>query len=174
MWISQRSLSLIYELLTCATVPNCTCFLEVRMYLISRNVVSICSVRLPLELYKDKNSFIMPYYGLFWTRSPYLDLRWRSRSTGTIPELLITSIVRHKNKNRWVGDPMWRSCSLFCVVIFYSSFGLVKYPYTKQFHMISTGDPPFTMFLLYDLLWDIVPVCLYTRICEISNKTTPM
>ncbi len=64
---------------------------------------------------------IMPYYGLFWTQSPYLDLKWRSRSTGTIPELLMTSIVQHKNKNWWVGDPVWRSCSLFCVVIIHSS-----------------------------------------------------
>ncbi len=66
---------------------------------------------------------IMPYYGLFWTRSPYLDLQWRSRSTGTIPELLITSIVWHKNKNRWRGDPLWRSCELFCVGIFNESDG---------------------------------------------------
>ncbi len=84
----------------------------------------------------------MPYYCLFWTRSPYLDLRWRSRSTGTIPELLITSIVWHKNKNRWVGDPLRRSCELFCVVIFHSSFGLVKYPYTKQFTWSPQGIPP--------------------------------
>ncbi len=76
-------------------------------------------------------TYIMPYYGLFWTWSPYLDLRWRSCSSGTIPELIITSIVRHKNKNRQVGDPLWRSCELFCVVIFHESFGLVKYPYTK-------------------------------------------
>ncbi len=85
---------------------------------------------------------IMPYYGLFWTRSPYLDLQWRSRSTGTIPELLITSIVQHKNKNRWVGDLLWRSCSLFCVVIFHSSFGLMKFPYTKQFTWSPQGIPP--------------------------------
>ncbi len=85
---------------------------------------------------------IMPYYGLFWTWSPYLDLQWRSRSTGTIPELLIISIVRHKNNNRWVGDLLWRSCELFCVVIFYSSFGLVKYPYTKQFTWSPQGIPP--------------------------------
>ncbi len=84
----------------------------------------------------------MPYYGLFWTRSPYLDLRWRSCSTGTIPELLITSIVQHKKKNRWVGDPLWRSCSLFCVVIFHSSFELVKYPNTKQFTWSPQGIPP--------------------------------
>ncbi len=84
----------------------------------------------------------MLYYGLFWMRSPYLDLRWISRSTGTIPDLLIISIVRHKNKNRWVGDPLWRSCSLFCVVIFHSSFGLVKYPYTKQFTRSPQGIPP--------------------------------
>ncbi len=86
----------------------------------------------------------MTYYGLFWMWSPYLDLRWRSRSTGTIPELLITSIVRHKNKNSWVGDPMWRSCSLFCVMIFHSSFRLVKYPNTKQFTWSPQGIPPFT------------------------------
>ncbi len=84
---------------------------------------------------------IMLYYSLFWTRSPYLDLQWRSRSTGNILELLITSIVRHKNKNRWVGDPLCRSCSLFCVVIFQSSFGLVKYPYTKQFTWESPPSP---------------------------------
>ncbi len=36
------------------------------------------------------------------------------------------SIVWHKNKNRWLGGPLWRSCELFCVVIF---------------HMIFTGDP---------------------------------
>ncbi len=88
---------------------------------------------------------IMPYYGLFWTRSPYLDLRWRSRNTGTILELLITSIVRHKNKNRWVGDPLWRSCSLFCVVIFHES---------ETIHMISTGDPPLTC-SCYNILWAI-------------------
>ncbi len=82
----------------------------------------------------------MPYYDLFWMRSPYLDLRWRSRSTGTIPELLIISIVRHKNKNRWVGDPLWRSCSLFCVEIFHES----EYPYTEQFTWSPQGIPPFT------------------------------
>ncbi len=50
--------------------------------------------------FKHPFSHIMPYYGLFWTQPPYLDLRWRSHSTGTIPEIIITSIVRHKNKNR--------------------------------------------------------------------------
>ncbi len=84
---------------------------------------------------------IISYYGLFWTWSPYLDLQWRSRSTGNIPELLITSILRHKNKNRWVGDHLWRSCSLFCVVIFHSSFGLMTYPYTKQFTWSPQGIP---------------------------------
>ncbi len=84
----------------------------------------------------------MPYYGLFWTRSPYLDLQWRPRNTGTILELLLTSIVRHKNKNRWVGDSLRRSCSLFCVVIFHESIGLVKYPYTKQFTWSPQGIPP--------------------------------
>ncbi len=93
---------------------------------------------------------IMPNYGLFWTWSPYLDLRWRSRSTGNIPELLITSIVQHNNKNRWVGDLLWRSCSLFCLVIFHSSFGLVKYPYTKQFTWSPQGIP-LHLFLLYYL-----------------------
>ncbi len=83
----------------------------------------------------------MPYYGLLWTWSPYLDLRWRSRSTGTIPELLITSIARHKNKNRWVGDPLWRSCSLFCVGIFHKSSEISLH---KTMNMISTGDPPLT------------------------------
>ncbi len=82
----------------------------------------------------DCSPVFMPYYGLFSMRSPYLDLRWRSRSTGTLSELLITSIARHKNKNMWVGDPMWRSCSLFSVVI----------SLHKTIHMISTGDPPFT------------------------------
>ncbi len=77
------------------------------------------------------------YYGLFWMRSPYLDLWWRSCSTGTILERLITSIVRHKNKNRWVGDPLWRSFSLFCAVIFHESL-------RKTNHMISTRDPTFT------------------------------
>ncbi len=70
------------------------------------------------------------------------------RCTGTIPELLITSIVRHKNKNRWVGDPVWRSCSLFCVVIFHSSFGLMKYPYTKQFTWSPQGIPPSSVLVI--------------------------
>ncbi len=42
---------------------------------------------------------VMLYYG------PVLNatsIPW-SRSTGNIPELLITSILRHKNKNRWRG-----------------------------------------------------------------------
>ncbi len=75
-------------------------------------------------------------YGLFWTWSPCLDLKWRSHSTGTIPELLITSIVWHKNKNRWTGGSLWRSCELFCVVIFHESEGRVKYHYTKQWYII--------------------------------------
>ncbi len=90
----------------------------------------------------------MPYYDLFWMRSPYLDLQWRSYSTGIIPELLITSIVWHKNKNRWVGDPLWRSYSLFCVVIFHSSFILVKYPYTKQFTWSPQGIPPLPVLVI--------------------------
>ncbi len=89
-------------------------------------------------------TWYMLYYGLFWMKSTYLDVRWRSRSTGHIPELLITSIVRHKNNNRWVGDPLWRSCSLFCVVIFHSSFGLVTYPYIptqNHSHDLRRGCP---------------------------------
>ncbi len=78
-------------------------------------------------------SYLYAILWLFWRWSPYLDLWWRSCSTGTIPDLLITSIVRHENMNRWWGDPLWRSCSLFCVVIFHLSFGLVKYHYKKQF-----------------------------------------
>ncbi len=80
----------------------------------------------------------MPYYGLFWTRSPHLDLRWRSRSTGTILELFIASIVRHKNKNRWVGDPLWRSCSLLLIL------WIREISLHKTIDMISTGDPPLT------------------------------
>ncbi len=96
-----------------------------------------------IPLYPSSQTILfMPYYGLFWMQSTYLDLQWRSRSTGTIPEILITSIVWHTNKNRWVGDPLWRSCSLFCVVIFHSSFGLMKYPYTKQFTWSPHGIPP--------------------------------
>ncbi len=120
-----------------------------------------------LSIITSHISSFMPYYSLFWMRSPYLDLRWRSCSTGTIPELLITSIVRHKNKNRWVGDPLWRSCSLFlCRTIdvissssivpvlrdlhwrsrygdtrYGESFGLVKYPYTNQFTWSPQGIP---------------------------------
>ncbi len=100
-------------------------------------------------------SFIMPYYRLFWTQSPYLDLRWRSHSTGTIPELLITSIVRHKNKNRWVGDPLWRSCSLFCVVIFHSFFGLMKYPYTKKITWSPQGIPPSPVLVIMFWWWSL-------------------
>ncbi len=108
----------------------------------------------------------MPYYGLFWTRSPYLDLRWRSCSTGTLLELLITSIVWHKNKNRWLGDPLWRSCSLFCVVIFHSSFRPVKYPYTKQFTWSPQWIPPSPVLVI------IFVLCLITMHTVHSRKYT--
>ncbi len=113
---------------------------------------------------------IMPYYGLFWMRSPYLDLQWRSRSTGNIPGLLITSIVWHKNKNRWVGDPLWRSCSLFCVVRLRhgSSLRTREISLHKTIHMISTGDPPLTCscYTIWTYLSniDILLLC-YTHIC---------
>ncbi len=106
----------------------------------------------------------MLYYGLFWTWSPCLDLRWRSCSTGTIPELLITSIVRHENKNRWVGDPLWRSCSLFCVVIFHLSFGLVKYHYKKQFTWSPQGIPPSPVLVILSMF---LPQFADINICTI-------
>ncbi len=73
---------------------------------------------------------------------------------GVIPELLITPIVWHKNKNRWLRDPLWRSCSLFCVVIFHSSFGLIKYPYTKQFTWSSQGIPPLPVLVIAPASYD--------------------
>ncbi len=104
--------------------------------------VKIHNLPLLFNIPFQKIYIFRPYYGLFWTWSPYLDLQWRSHSTGTIPELLITSIVWHKNKNRRVADPLWRSWSLFCLVIFHSSFGLLKYPYTKEFTLSPQGIPP--------------------------------
>ena len=61
-------------------------------------------------------------------------------------------IVWHKNKNKFVVDHLWRSCSLFLLGIFHSSFGLVKYPYAKTIHMISTGDHPLIC-SCYNIYW---------------------
>ncbi len=47
-------------------------------------------------------------------------------------------IVWHKNKNKFMVITMWRSCSLVLVGIFHSSWGFMKYLYTKTIHMIST------------------------------------
>ncbi len=80
----------------------------------------------------------------------YLELSYLTRiaKVGAISELLITSIAWHKNKNRWVGDPLWRSRSLFCVGIFHSSFGLMKYPSTKQFTWSPQGILPSSVLVI--------------------------
>ncbi len=79
--------------------------------------------------------YIMPYYGLFWTWSPYLDLQWRSLSTGTIPELLITSIV------------FIVLCSDISLVLWTLEISL-----HKTIHMISTGDPPSNVLVILCIL----------------------
>ncbi len=49
--------------------------------------------------------------------------------------------IRSYNKNRWRGDPLWRSYELFCVRIFHESEGRVKYHYTKQWTWSPKGSP---------------------------------
>ncbi len=84
----------------------------------------------------------MLYYGLFWMRHPYLDIRWRSRSTGTILELFIASIVWHKNKNRWVGgSPVEIMFIVLCSDIS-QVWRTREISLHKTIHMISTGYPP--------------------------------
>ncbi len=64
----------------------------------------------------------------------YLELSYLTwiAKVRAILELLITSIVRHKNKNRWV------LCKDISLVLWTSEISL-----HKTIHMISTGDPPF-------------------------------
>ncbi len=69
-------------------------------------------------------------------------------------------IVQHKNKNR---------CSLFCVVIFHESEGLVEYPLHKTIHMISTGDPPSPVLVIQPQLSDR-KYKLKLYICKIIRK----
>ncbi len=47
-----------------------------------------------------------------------------------------TEVVWHKNQNQFMMYPyMEMQVYCFCVGIFHSSFGLMKYPYTKTIHL---------------------------------------
>ncbi len=69
---------------------------------------------------------------------------------GLYQSYFITSIVRHKNKNRWVGDPMWRSCSLFCVVIFYI-------PTQNNSHDLHRGPPHSPILVIWPWWQSMIP-----------------
>ncbi len=74
-----------------------------------------------------------------------------------------TAITGAYNKNRWRGDPLWRSCELFCVGIFHESEGQVKYHYSKQWTWSPQGIPTHLFLFLCHTIdvissSDIVPV----------------
>ncbi len=87
---------------------------------------------------------VMPYYGLFWKRSPYLDLRWRSRKYWheTRATYNINSTAS-KQEQVSGGSPVE-----IMFIVLWSDISQVlrtrEISLYKTIHMISTGDPPFT------------------------------
>ncbi len=104
------------------------------------------------------NSFIMYYYShLCYCCFPNKLFKLVDKTLKSTSNQYCDMIYKQEQV---CDDHLWRSCSLFLIGIFHSSWGLVKYPYTKAINMISTYDH-------HELV--LVIVCIFVCIHTIAQ-----